>query len=172
MELLEILKYVLPAAIVFLTSYLTIRSFLEKEERKHRHELNMNNNKLVTPLKLQAYERIVLFLERITPDALLVRVASNNINARQMQTFLLTTIRQEYEHNISQQIYVSPDAWEAVKTAKESITKLVNAAAMRLDDEASALDLSKLMIEMYLAVEESPTTYAIVKIKNEIQEIL
>jgi len=172
MEVFEILKYILPALIVFITSYLTIRTFLEKDERKQRHELNLNNQKLITPLKLQAYERIILFLERITPESLLIRVATGGIDVKTLQSFLLQTIRQEFEHNLSQQIYVSPQAWDAVKTAKESIINLINTASMRLTEGATPMEFSKTIIEMYLSVDESPSMYAINKIKQEIQEIL
>ncbi len=172
MEILEILKYVLPATIVLLASYLTIKSFLEKDERKLRYELNLNNQKIITPLKLQAYERIILLLERITPDALLVRVASASIDAKTLQSFLLMTIRQEFEHNLSQQIYVSPHAWDSVRAAKESIIKLINTASMRTEENTSSMEYSRMIIEMYIAVEESPITYALETVKNEVHELL
>jgi len=172
MEIIEILKYTLPAIIVFLTSYLIIRSFLEKDERKRRFELNINNQKIITPLKLQAYERIIIFLERTAPEALIIRTQESGMTAKNMQSALLSTIRSEFEHNISQQIYLSHETWEAVKSAKESIIKLINAASMRVGENTKAMDLSKIIIEMYLSVEDSPTNKAIEVLKSEIQSTL
>jgi hypothetical protein len=169
MEGLEILKYTLPAIIVFLTSYLTIRVFLEKDERKRRLEYNINNQKIITPIKLQAYERIILFLERTAPEALIIRTQASGMTAKNLQSALLTTIRTEFEHNLSQQIYITIDSWEAVKSAKESIIKLINAASMRVGENGKAMDLSKIIVEMYLSVEDSPTNKAIEILKNEIQ---
>lgn len=171
MEIIEILKYTLPALIVFLTSFLIIKSFLEKDERTRRHELNMNNQKLISPIRLQAYERIILFLERTAPESLIIRVKSSNMSAKHLQTALLSTIRSEFEHNLSQQIYVSSEAWEATKAAKESIIKLIIAAGKRVEENSTAEDLSNIIFQMYLTVENSPTNQAIEVVKNEIQEI-
>jgi len=172
METLEILKYTIPSLIVFLASYITLRSFMEKDERKRRFEYNINNQKIITPLKLQAYERIILFLERTAPEALIIRTQSIGMSAKAFQSALLTTIRTEFEHNLSQQIYLSHDAWEAVKSAKESIIKLINSASIRLNDDAKAMDLSKVIVEMYLSVEDSPTNKAIEIVKEEIQTVI
>lgn len=172
METLEIIKYILPSIIVFLTSYLIIRAFLEKDERKRRFEYNINNQKIITPLKLQAYERVILFLERTAPEALIIRTQQGGMSAKNLQSALLNTIRTEFEHNLSQQIYVSHDSWEAVKSAKESIIKLINSASMRLNENAKAMELSKIIIEMYLSVEDSPTNRAIEILKEEIQNTI
>jgi len=172
MEFLELMKYTLPSLIVFVATYMVMRSFMEREERKRKFDITTNNSKLITPIKLQAYERVVLFLERISPDSLIVRVQQPGMSARELHNDLLNNIRAEYEHNLSQQIYVSGATWTAVKSAKESIVKLINSAASRLDPEAKSIDLSKLVIEMYVSVEESPTGEAIDIAKTEIQNIL
>ncbi len=169
-ELLEILKYTLPSIVVFGTAYYTMKMFFEKDEKKRFYELSINNNKIVTPIRLQAYERIVMFLERIQPDALAVRVRSQGMNAKQLQVAMINSIRSEYEHNLSQQIYMSPQTWEAVIGAKENITKLINAASLRLTENASSIDISKLMLEMYLSIENPPLTTAIAMVKEEMNQ--
>ncbi|MBR2888122.1 MAG: hypothetical protein IKB95_07830, partial [Bacteroidales bacterium] len=118
MDIAELLKYLLPALIVLACTYLTIRQFLIREEQKQRLDLAMGNQKIITPLRLAAFERIILFLERIHPSNLLIRVQDPGMSAKDFQRALLTTIRAEYEHNMSQQIYISDESWEAVKTAK------------------------------------------------------
>lgn len=171
MDFIEILKFTIPSLIVFLTAYLSIRSFLEREERKRKFDLTLNNQKLITPIKLQAYERVTLFLERISPESLIMRVQQPAMTSRELQTELLNSIRAEYSHNLSQQIYISAHSWEAIKSAKESIVKLINSAAARVDPKSKSMDLSKYIFEMYMSVEDSPTTSAIDMIKNEIQEV-
>lgn len=172
MELiLELAKYVLPAAVVFATSYFMLRAFLEKEERKKLLEINLGNQKITTPLRLQAYERVILFLERISPDSLVIRTQTPGMTCKEHQSAMLAAIRSEYEHNLSQQVYISAQAWEGVRNAKESITKLINAASMRMQPESTAMDLSKTIFEMYISVDESPTVAAISVIKNEVSSL-
>lgn len=165
--LFELLKYILPALIVFATAYFMIKSFLDSEQKKRTIELRLNNQKLVTPLKLQAYERLVLFMERISPDTLVLRTQASSFKVKQYQEALLMTIRAEYEHNLTQQIYVSGETWHAVKTAKESILKLVHVAASKLPADAPAAELSKKIIESVIAVGSSPTDTAIKIVKKE-----
>jgi len=172
MNFLEILKYTLPSIIVFLTAYLFIRAFLEKEERSRKLDITLNNQKLLTPIKLQAYERLVLLLERMSPELIVMRVQTPGMTARELQAELLNTIRAEYEHNLSQQIYISTQAWEMVKTSKESTVKLINSAAARLNDQAKSIDLAKLIIEMYISVEVTPASRAIEFLKAEIQQVI
>ena len=121
MELLvDILKITIPALIVFLTAWVLLRNMIRNDQDKRRQELILQNSRTVTPIKLQAYERIVLFLERISLESLLVRVSSSDMTASQLHSALLNTIRSEFEHNLSQQIYMSQQAWEVVRNASLS----------------------------------------------------
>ncbi len=106
--LTDILKITIPALIVFLTAWVLLRNMIRNDQDKRRQELILQNSRTVTPIKLQAYERIVLFLERISLESLLVRVSTTDMTASQLHTALLNTIRSEFEHNLSQQIYMSP----------------------------------------------------------------
>jgi len=169
-EILEIVKYTLPSVIVFATAYYLVKSFFEKEDKKRLIEVSIGNQKLLTPLRLQAYERIVLFLERISPDNMAIRLQQSGMPAKQLQMQMLNSIRSEFEHNLSQQIYMGQATWEAVISAKESIVKLVNAASMRMPENASAIDLSRMMLEMYLSVDQPPVTSTIFIIKQELNE--
>lgn len=172
MDISELLKYLLPSLIVLGCTYLTIRQFLTREEQKQRIELAMGNQKILTPIRLAAFERIVLFLERINPSNLLVRVQEPGMSAKEFHRALIATIRAEYEHNMSQQIYISDESWDAVKTAKESITELVNIAAQRMSDESRSIDLSKYIVQMIAQSDQHPVEDAIEKVKEEIVEIL
>ncbi|HYF31535.1 MAG TPA: hypothetical protein VD993_10490 [Chitinophagaceae bacterium] len=99
-------------------------------------------------LQLQAYERLILFTERIALPNLIGRLKRDGLNARDMQGILTETIRQEFEHNITQQIYVTTEAWDAVRNLKEQNIFIVNQVSSFLPPQATALDLSKHLLEM------------------------
>ncbi len=167
---LEILKFTIPSLIVFFTAYFSIRYFIENDQKRRRMELSMNNQKLITPVRLQAYERIVLFLERISPDALIMRSQQQGMTSAKLQSDLLSLIRAEFNHNLSQQIYISSDSWKVVKTAKENTIKLINSNAERVKPNAPAMELSKGILENVIFMEQAPCTVAIDYIKKEISK--
>ncbi len=171
-DILEILKYVLPSLVVFLTAYALLQQLLKNEAQKRKNEIVMGNQKIVTPIRLQAYERVTLFLERISPDLLMSRVRQPNMKVKDLQNAMITSIRREFEHNLSQQIYMTPDAWEVVLNAKESVTQLVYVAANKLDAEDSAVKLSKLIMDMLIKANESPVKKAVRFIKDETHHFL
>ncbi|MBI2968162.1 MAG: hypothetical protein HYY40_10165 [Bacteroidetes bacterium] len=166
----EIIKFILPAVIVFLTAYYSIKKFLENDHKVRILEMRKENQNLVVPLRLQAYERAVIFLERISPEALIKRTPRNGLDARALQASLLKTIRAEYEHNISQQIYLSDAAWVMVKNAKEEMLKLINLASGRVRDDATGLDLSRAILEMAAQLDKLPTQIAIDALKREVRQ--
>ena len=129
-DILEILKYVLPSLVTLGGVYLIVKTFLNDENSRRNHELNKRviseQRKIALPLRLQAYERIIVFLERIHPFSLLQRIYQPNMLLTEMHLELIKTIRVEYEYNLSQQIYISNDAWKMVTTAKEETIKLIN----------------------------------------------
>jgi hypothetical protein len=166
----ELLKIILPAIIVFLTSFYLIKNFLDNESKKRLMDLKIAGKELSTPIRLQAYERIVLFLERISPNSLVMRVNRPLMTSRQLHVELISVIRTEFEHNLSQQIYMSNGAWEMVKNAKEEITKLVNLAAMKVPDSAQSGELAQLIIEIASKLKAQPAILAIESIKREIAQ--
>ena len=166
----QILMIIVPALIVFLTSFYLVKNFLDNEGRKRAMEVKTASRELVTPLRLQAYERIVMFLERISPNSMIPRINRSTFNARQLHTELLAAIRTEFEHNLSQQIYISNGAWEMVKNAKEEISKLVNMASVKVADNAPGSELAQMIIDVSSAVGKLPTHHAIDYIKKEIAQ--
>ena len=170
MQIIEVIIYLVPAILVFLASYLIIRSFINKEREQRRYELHRMNQKTVTPIRLQAYERIVLFLERISPESMIMRVSNPKETAGQLHTKLLNTIRAEYEHNLSQQIYVSDRAWEVVRSARSNVIKLINTQAEQVDKRAPSFELSKKILEAHMQGDKSPITVAIEYLKREMKQ--
>jgi len=172
-SILEILKYILPSVVVFFTANYLLRQFLESDHKKRMLELKMknqsNNQGFIKPIRLQAYERIILFMERISPASLILRVSEPNMNAMQMQTALIKAIRDEYEHNLSQQIYISQRSWELVKNAKDEMVQLISKAATGVDGKSSSTELAKVIFELASATEKLPLDFAIEYVKTEIQ---
>lgn len=166
----EVLKYTLPALIVMGTAYLILKTFLDEERQKRRIEYKTNNYKVITPIRLQAYERVILFLERISPDSLISRLQAPGLTNQKLQSDMLSLIRAEFEHNMSQQIYISNQAWEITKSAKENIVKLINTAADGINPTAPSIDLSRKILESLVQYEKLPNHSAIDYIKNEITQ--
>jgi hypothetical protein len=165
--ILEMLKYILPATIVFLTVNFLLKSFFENEYQRRNMNLRAETSKLVTPIKLQAYERLVILLERMTPNNLIFRVTQPGISASQLKVALIADINSEYNHNVSQQIYVSPQAWQMLRIAKEEMINIINTSYSRLGPNAVGIDLSKAVFETMIEMESIPTQKALEFIRKE-----
>ena len=132
----------------------------------------MQNSRTITPIRLQAYERVVLFLERISLESLLVRTNTPGMSAAQLHTALLSTIRSEFEHNLSQQIYMTQQAWEVVKNARSNTIKLINTEFEKAPPTATGLEFSRLLLEKVMEMEKESTKTAIEYIKNEVARMM
>jgi hypothetical protein len=165
----ELLKILIPAAAVLYGMYLTIQTFLQKQFEQKQLELKQKNAEAITPLRLQAYERMTLFLERITPNTLLLRLGSTGIEASDYQQVILHEIREEFNHNLSQQIYISHEAWEKIRQAMNEVVALVNTAASEISIDAPALNLSKKIFEKVITENKQPTAEALKFLKTEVQ---
>ena len=167
---IDFAKLLVPAGLVLYAMYLIVKTFLEKDFEKRVVELRTKNQETVLPIRLQAYERMTLFLERISPNNLIPRVKTGGLNAREFQHVLLNEIRQEFNHNVSQQIYMSHEAWELIKNAKEDLIVTINNSADELSDESSELDLSRKIFGGTMNSDHDPVGKAIIFLKEEIQQ--
>lgn len=174
MVILEILKYTLPSIVVFLTAYFILKQQNEKErlkeERDDAKERSAKTNETLLPIKLQAYERLTLFMERIHPHQLILRNSKAGINTIQFQSLLIKSIRDEFDHNLSQQLYVSEKAWSKVHHAKEECIKQINFASSKLNSEAKSTELGSLIIQQYSQLSPSPIQDAIKQLKLDIHQ--
>jgi hypothetical protein len=170
--LADILKITIPALIVFLTAWVLLKNLIKNDQDKRRQELTLQNSRTITPIKLQAYERIILFLERISLESLLVRVSLPDMTAVQLHSAMLNAIRSEFEHNLSQQIYMSPQAWEVVKNARSNMIKIINSEVEKLPPDSSGMSLSRRLLEKIMELEKEPTRAAIDYVKNEIARMI
>jgi len=173
MELaLDLAKIVLPALLVFLTAFFILKSYLENEQKKKMLDAKFEQKRISLPIRLQAYERLAMFLERINPESIVLRLNQPDMTARALQSMLLQTIRMEFEHNLSQQVYVSNQSWDMVKNAKEDIIRIINTAGSTMDASATAIDLSTTIFEESLKEKEGLLQKALVFLKNEGRQYL
>ena len=149
-KLIETLMYFIPAGIVLGAVYIVIKRFLDNDYRLRVIEVKKMLQKDLMPMRFQAYERLTLFLERISPSSLLIRVNRAGMSARELQSELLITVRAEFEHNITQQIYVSPEAWDAIRNLKEQNMLIINQVSSFLPESATGQDLNKNLLEMVM----------------------
>ena len=169
METMDILKIVLPAILVLLTAYLLIDKLLSSEIKRRNFELRKESLATLTPIRLRAYERLILVLERTTPAAMILNVAKPGMTNMDLHTELLAGIRQEFSHNLSQQIYVSNEIWTCIRSAQESLLRLVNTCASKCNPANSANELAERIIQVYNASDQTPTEVAIDLLKKEVR---
>jgi hypothetical protein len=159
--------------VLLLTSiYLVLNRVLASDERRRNIELLKSTKLITVPMRLQAYERLILFLERISPDALLLKVKSQAHTNSDLHLTILQQIRMEYEHNISQQLYVSDEIWVCVRETKEQIVMLVNDISKHADSNGDSIHLAKLILDKLVEDGESPVSPTIRKLKAEARKLL
>lgn len=161
-----ILIAIIPSVIIAVTALFIVKYFVENEQKKRLLELKYESKNITIPIRLQAYERMTMFLERIDPTQLIFRVNNPELTAYQFQTILLSTIRSEFEHNISQQVYLSPEVWESIRNAKEMVVNVINLSAGRLPDGATSTDLAAAIFEA--VADKSPTAIAMERLKKDV----
>ncbi len=170
---LEILKYTIPAIVVLIACTIIVRRFVLSDVQRTQLELMKDTQDTTIRLRLQAYERLALFVERLDPRQLLTRVYQSGISVGEFHQLLLITIRTEFEHNLAQQIYVSKDVWNAVRGIKEQQMNMINNMAQQLPQEASAKELHKKIVDYLLTVDgELPTEMALRIINEEAKVVL
>lgn len=174
--ILEILKYIIPSLVTLGGVYLIVKTFIDDENKRRSQELSKmtmtEHRKISLPLRLQAYERIIVFLERIHPFSLLQRVYQPNMLVTELQLELIRTIRAEYEYNLSQQMYISNNSWQMVTTAKEETIKLINLFASRMPDDMDGIELNKAIFNYYMQSDkEVPVQIAINFVKDDVKTL-
>jgi len=168
-RLVELLFYTLPALITGVVAYYFFSMHTKNEDGRRRFSLHKESQKHALPLRLQAYERLVLFLERINPAKLLIRVAPQSSNKHDYEDYLISQIEQEYEHNLTQQIYISAESWDIITTAKNATIQLIRKSNMS-EKVDSANKLREVMLSD-LFDKQSPSSVAVAYLKNEVSQL-
>lgn len=172
MEILfQIALILLPSGAVLYTTMMFLRKQSEKDLRNLQIELKKERQTFFLPNRVEAYQRAVLLMDRISPNSLVMRMHNPGLPAKMMQAELLKSIREEFDHNVAQQIFISPKAWEMVRNSKEEIIKIINLAGSQMTETSMAMDLSAKIFEISAEVGTLPTEITIEYLKRELQEL-
>lgn len=169
------LIYILLGVALVIFMIFTIRDW-SLQRRKYSDqtmaEASKEHQETALPLRLQAYERLVVFMERIRPENLIARVGEPGLKVKDIRMLMIHSIQSEYEHNVSQQIYVSLEAWEAVSNAKEQLVSLINSVAEKVSPEAEGRALSKQLLELSLHEKDFPARTALHVLNTEAKKLM
>lgn len=167
---MELAMYTLPAVVTGGVAYLMMQKFVNLDENRRKFQLLRDNQKQALPIRLQAYERMALFLERINPLKLMIRVAPFSNDTTDYMNLLIQNIEQEYEHNVTQQIYLSDEAWVMVVNAKNAIIQ--NLRNLAADSEIKDADHYRMKVLSSLMETESASQLALEFLKSEIKDFI
>lgn len=164
---MDFLMFLAPSVLVFGMAYFLVKKFLDTDRSVKFAELKRAMQNDLIPIRLQAYERIVLYMERISPNNLLIRVYQPGMTVSDFHKELLLAVRSEFEHNVTQQVYVTNHCWEVVRGCRDEVVKIINTSAAVCNPLDSGAELSKKVFENLMSKEEHPVHKAIDQIKNE-----
>ena len=168
-KILEILGYTLPSLVTGGVAYFLFDNYFRDQQNNRRWLLQKENEKELLPMRLQAYERLTLLMERIHPAQILLRNTPVNNDKKEYENFITNQIQQEFEHNLSQQIYVSGECWSIIQTAKNATIQLIRLAAQN-EKVQTAADLREFVVSS-LVDKASPTYAALDLIKQEVGQM-
>ena len=168
-DILDILIPVLPAVVVGILAYYFFDGFLKNEENRRRFILHKEAQTEALPIRLQAYERLTLFLVRISPLQLLIRVKPTGEGKKAYVDLLAATIEQEFEHNLTQQVYVSNECWAAIKSAKNTLIQQLRKTLADTQLQ-NAQDIREYILTNF-DESQNPTSLALDYLKAEVQEL-
>lgn len=153
--------------------YLLAKRFFDNQQKIQMLQMRIDEHreaiKLITPIRLQAYERMALFLERISPDSLVLRAYQPGMDAKMLQGAMTKSIRDEWEHNLSQQVYVSSEAWKRIRDAKDEMIGVINSAAITIPTNADPTRLATAIFST--SAIQHPTSDALEYLKKEMREL-
>ncbi len=153
--------------------YLLVKRYFDNQQKERLLQIKMDERaetlRVVTPIRLQAYERMALFLERISPNSLVLRCWQPGMDLRLLQGVMTKNIRDEWEHNLSQQVYLSPALWARIREAKDEMVNLVNSAAVSLPDTTDPTRLAATIFAT--AADHSPVDQALTAMHDELHEL-
>ena len=168
-RIFDLFLFAIPSIITGIIAYYFFREHTKNEDGRRRYLLKKDMQVNAMPLRLQAYERMTLFLERISPSKLLIRIAPNNSNKADYEALLIQSIEQEFEHNLSQQIYISDKCWSIATTAKNATIQLIRKASM-LEKTDTANKLREVVLTEMME-RRSPSDAALSFIKEEVSDL-
>ncbi len=167
-HIFQLFAYLIPSVITGAIAFYFFRMHTDNEEGRRRFLLHKDSQTETLPIRLQAYERLALFLERISLPSLMVRVAPQSADKNAYEALLIKSIENEFDHNLSQQIYLSDECWSIIKAAKSATVQMIRKVAMSDTDTADKLREDVLTQTMD---KQSPSVTALAYIKKEVGEL-
>lgn len=168
---LQIALILIPAGAVLLTTIFFLRRETSQEVRSMQIELKKQRQEFFLPSRVEAYQRAILLMERIHPNSLVMRLHNPGLPAKALQADFLKAIREEYDHNVAQQMFISPQGWQMVKNSKEETIKIINIAGNQMQATSTGLDLSAKIFEIVAEVGQLPSEITVEYLKKELQEL-
>lgn len=168
---LNIIIVVLMGVFMMGSQFLLLRHFSAERKMDTQIKIKLKNRDITLPMRLQAHERLILLMERITPENLVFRVHKPGMTALMLQTELLKTIRTEFDHNTSQQLYTSVEVWQMIKKTKEEIIKLINLSADQMKESSTSMDLCKVILKYHSQYEKTPVSLTQMALKKEVRAL-
>ncbi|MCB0461467.1 MAG: hypothetical protein R2816_04855 [Flavobacteriaceae bacterium] len=168
-KIFEVFLYAVPALITGMIAYYFFKEHTKNEDGRRRFLLHKDLQVNALPIRLQAYERMALFLERISPNKLLIRVSPTSSDKDSYESLLIASIEQEFEHNLSQQIYLSDECWNIICAAKNATIQLIRKASL-LEKTNSANKLREVILTEMME-KRAPSDAALSYVKNEVSEL-
>lgn len=169
---LEILKYIIPALIVLACSSFLLKRMLDSQYQLKALDLKSRYSKDAIALKLQAYERLLLFLDRIQVPNLIARLRTSAMRNDELKNVMMISVQKEYEHNIAQQLYTSPKLWEIIQLAKNDMIAFIELQADSLNPAGNSQELANQILGEYSQLKTKPIQLAIQAVKEEAKIIL
>ncbi|NAY90843.1 hypothetical protein GTQ34_02835 [Muricauda sp. JGD-17] len=167
-DILQLFAYLLPAVVTGAIAFYFFRLHTRNEDGRRRFLLHKDSQKDTLPIRLQAYERMALFLERIAINNLVVRVAPKGKNKSDYENLLINQIETEFEHNLSQQIYMSDECWNIIKAAKNATIQIIRSAGM---SETESPDKLREDILNQTMEKQAPSNTALAFVKKEVSDL-
>ncbi len=168
-EIIPLLISLIPTLFLTIIALYYFKLHTDNEQKRRKYLLHREHQKQSLPLRLQAYERMALFLERIAPGKLLIRTAPLDDDKKNYESLLVRTIEQEFDHNLTQQIYISDECWNIVKAAKNGTIALIRNAALK-EDITSASKMREAILTTIIE-KGSPSDDALAAIKSEVEDL-
>lgn len=156
------IAYSLPALLVSLTVYFLFSRFLQQQLRMEGLKLHKDHARDILPIRLQSYERLIMLCERMSVDQLMLRLTHPDMGVKELRQAMLIAIQQEFEHNLSQQVYVSENLWKIIKVAKEQMQTIISAA-----DGTSTAGFMEDLHTKIADLKAEPVSFAVAAIRNE-----
>jgi hypothetical protein len=165
----DLIPYIIPSIVTGFVAYYFFNTYIQSENRRQKIELIRDRKKEMLPLRLQAYERLTLFMERINPSKLVLRITPTSDDIELYVQKLLISIEQEFEHNLSQQIYISESCWNALIAAKNATRSLIISSSK----DPKLVDANQLRetILKKMTGTNAPSNTGMAFIKEEVKEL-